>query len=224
MLRPRTLDHETAAARGRRAFRADHGSSSASRWASSTEPTEPRTSVCGSFDYTRWAIGAVPSHVLYEMDVVGLGYWCGSCGGEKRSVRDLVNGRQKLSDSGCRRRRWRQRARADSSHRSPTSTAWLSTRGHGSRASDADFNLPGQDCVVQGEEGGMGHGAAGSFEEYATSQWHRLVRFGFLLCGDWGAAEDVVQDALVSAHRHWPRVREMDSPDAYIAEPFSIDT
>jgi RNA polymerase sigma-70 factor (sigma-E family) len=62
----------------------------------------------------------------------------------------------------------------------------------------------------------MGHGAAGSFEEYATSQWHRLVRFGFLLCGDWGAAEDVVQDALVSAHRHWPRVREMDSPDAYI--------
>jgi RNA polymerase sigma factor (sigma-70 family) len=31
-----------------------------------------------------------------------------------------------------------------------------------------------------------------------------LRKLAFWMCGDWHASEDVVQDALVAIHRHWP--------------------
>jgi DNA-directed RNA polymerase specialized sigma24 family protein len=38
----------------------------------------------------------------------------------------------------------------------------------------------------------------------------------YLLCGDWHLAHDLVQDTLVKAYQHWPRIRQADSPDAYV--------
>ena len=43
-----------------------------------------------------------------------------------------------------------------------------------------------------------------------------LHRNAYLLCGDWHLAHDLVQDTLVKAYQHWPRVRSADSPDAYV--------
>jgi DNA-directed RNA polymerase specialized sigma24 family protein len=43
-----------------------------------------------------------------------------------------------------------------------------------------------------------------------------LHQSAYLLCGDWHLAHDLVQDTLVSAYQHWPRVRQADNPDAYV--------
>jgi RNA polymerase sigma-70 factor (sigma-E family) len=43
-----------------------------------------------------------------------------------------------------------------------------------------------------------------------------LHKSAYLLCGDWHLAHDLVQDTLVKAYQHWPRVRQADSPDAYV--------
>lgn len=44
------------------------------------------------------------------------------------------------------------------------------------------------------------------FEAFVVSNWHRLLRVAFLLAGDWGEAEDLVQSALATCYRHWSRV------------------
>ena len=43
-----------------------------------------------------------------------------------------------------------------------------------------------------------------------------LHQSAYLLCGDWHLAHDLVQDTLVKAYQHWPRVRQADRPDAYV--------
>jgi len=49
-----------------------------------------------------------------------------------------------------------------------------------------------------------------------AGHYHELVRLGALLLGDASAAEEVVQDAYVSLHRSWRRVREPDKALAYL--------
>ena len=58
-------------------------------------------------------------------------------------------------------------------------------------------------------------GDEAAFAEFVTHEWSRLVRVGYLLTGDVGRAEDLVQQALVKVHRHWSRVRHEGSPYAY---------
>jgi DNA-directed RNA polymerase specialized sigma24 family protein len=43
-----------------------------------------------------------------------------------------------------------------------------------------------------------------------------LHQTAYLLCGDWHLAHDLVQDTLVKTYQHWHRVRQADSPDAYV--------
>ena len=51
------------------------------------------------------------------------------------------------------------------------------------------------------------------FRTYVLARRRALLCTAYLLVGDRGHAEDVVQDALTKAHRHWDR---LDSPDAYV--------
>jgi RNA polymerase sigma-70 factor (sigma-E family) len=53
----------------------------------------------------------------------------------------------------------------------------------------------------------------GAFIRNCATPLHKTA---YLLCGDWHLAHDLVQDTLVKAYEHWPRVRRADSPDAYI--------
>jgi RNA polymerase sigma-70 factor (sigma-E family) len=54
------------------------------------------------------------------------------------------------------------------------------------------------------------------FDEYVAARGQQLVRLGFVLSGDHHQAEDLAQSALMSAYRHWRRVRRMDDPHAYV--------
>lgn len=51
---------------------------------------------------------------------------------------------------------------------------------------------------------------------FVEREWVPLVRIAYLLTGDRGYAEDLVQAALEKTHRHWGKVARMDAPIAYV--------
>lgn len=54
-----------------------------------------------------------------------------------------------------------------------------------------------------------------SFDRWVAASQHALLRSAFLLTGDLGRAEDLVQDALVKVCLRWTRLRATN-PDAYV--------
>ena len=54
------------------------------------------------------------------------------------------------------------------------------------------------------------------FREFARDRAWPLQQSAYLLCGDWHSAQDVVQETLIKAYRHWPRVKRAGNPDAYV--------
>lgn len=52
-----------------------------------------------------------------------------------------------------------------------------------------------------------------AFDAFVASSSDRLLRTAYLLCGDRGHAEDLVQTALMRTARQWRRAR--DFPEAY---------
>ncbi len=53
------------------------------------------------------------------------------------------------------------------------------------------------------------------FHDFVVGQWHALLRTAYLLTGDRGEAEDLVQSALVRVHRNWHRIERRDAPGVY---------
>ena len=53
------------------------------------------------------------------------------------------------------------------------------------------------------------------FDEYVTTRYTALVRYGILLMGDHGHGEDLVQAALVKTYRAWDRLHPVGDPEAY---------
>ena len=53
------------------------------------------------------------------------------------------------------------------------------------------------------------------FREFVVGQWHALARTAYLLTGDRGDAEDLVQSTLVRVHRRWTRIERTDAPYVY---------
>ena len=56
---------------------------------------------------------------------------------------------------------------------------------------------------------------AEEFAEFAAAASARLRRMAFLLCGDWHAAEDLVQTTLAKVFVSWRRIRRHDAAHAY---------
>ena len=54
------------------------------------------------------------------------------------------------------------------------------------------------------------------FDAYVVASGPRLKRFAYLLTGDLGTAEDLLQTAYAKALPHWSRLRAYDDPDAYL--------
>src|SRR5262245_20011373 len=52
-----------------------------------------------------------------------------------------------------------------------------------------------------------------AFEMFVADASGRLMRTAYLLCGDRGHAEDLVQSTLMRTARRWPRARQR--PEAY---------
>ncbi|MDG4827334.1 SigE family RNA polymerase sigma factor [Asanoa sp. WMMD1127] len=54
------------------------------------------------------------------------------------------------------------------------------------------------------------------FREFVRNQWAPLLRTAYLLTGDRGTAEDLVQSALEKTHRRWTRILRTDAPEVYV--------
>jgi len=55
-----------------------------------------------------------------------------------------------------------------------------------------------------------------TFEELAAARLPALLRFAAVLTGDRADAEDVVQEVLIRAHRHWDKIGDLDRPELYV--------
>lgn len=58
--------------------------------------------------------------------------------------------------------------------------------------------------------------AAQDFDAFVTARWLSLVRTAYLMGCRPDEAEDAAQATLVSVWRHWRRVSNADSPEAYV--------
>jgi RNA polymerase sigma-70 factor (sigma-E family) len=56
---------------------------------------------------------------------------------------------------------------------------------------------------------------ADDFGMFVELRWSALVRFGYLLTGDWAMAEDLTQAALERTWRRWDRV-VVERPESYV--------
>jgi len=54
------------------------------------------------------------------------------------------------------------------------------------------------------------------FIAFVHRRGERHLRTAVLLTGDWHAAEDLVQSALIRLYQAWPRLDTTDDPDAYL--------
>jgi RNA polymerase sigma-70 factor (sigma-E family) len=54
------------------------------------------------------------------------------------------------------------------------------------------------------------------FRDFVEARSPALLRSGWLLTGDWPAAEDLVQTALAAAWPRWDSLRRQDAPEAYV--------
>ena len=54
------------------------------------------------------------------------------------------------------------------------------------------------------------------FDEFFRSEYRRVVGLASVLCGRTAVAEELAQDAFVSAYRHWERVAHYDDPGAWV--------
>jgi RNA polymerase sigma-70 factor (sigma-E family) len=54
------------------------------------------------------------------------------------------------------------------------------------------------------------------FEEYVAMRWSACFRTAYLMTGDRGMAEDLVQTALSTCFVAWPKLRAREAADAYV--------
>ena len=57
---------------------------------------------------------------------------------------------------------------------------------------------------------------AEDFRQFMATRSAALLRTAYLLTGDRGHAEDLVQNALTKTYRHWGTVRRSGVPEAYV--------
>lgn len=57
---------------------------------------------------------------------------------------------------------------------------------------------------------------AAQFVAYVDARRGYLRRMAYLICGDWHAADDLVQTALIKLYAAWPRIRTQGTEDAYV--------
>ena len=62
----------------------------------------------------------------------------------------------------------------------------------------------------------MSNGFDDEFAEFVTRWSPALLRVAFLLTSDRGAAEDLLQTALLKTSRHWGRLSDRDAAYAYV--------
>src|SRR6187402_328467 len=100
-----------------------------------------------------------------------------------------------------------------------TAAAWWWTRGRSSRPTNRRCHSRRLRVKVgrkAGEEATVRAQDEAEFAQLVFAMSPRLNRLAYAVCGDRPLAEDAVQSAMVSAYRTWPRVRDVDSSEAYL--------
>jgi DNA-directed RNA polymerase specialized sigma24 family protein len=59
-------------------------------------------------------------------------------------------------------------------------------------------------------------GGAMTFEEFAAGHLSEVLGFAAVLAGDRASAEDIAQETMIRAHRHWTKISSLDRPELYI--------
>ena len=59
-------------------------------------------------------------------------------------------------------------------------------------------------------------GPATAFEHFYRSNYPTVTRLAYSLCGSIAVAEELAQDAFVSAHARWRRISRFDRPDLWV--------
>ena len=54
------------------------------------------------------------------------------------------------------------------------------------------------------------------FDGFCRREYASVAGLAFVLTGDWGAAEDLTQDAFFAAFRRWSELRRYDKPGAWV--------
>jgi DNA-directed RNA polymerase specialized sigma24 family protein len=57
---------------------------------------------------------------------------------------------------------------------------------------------------------------ADTFADFYRTRYRGALRLAIVLTGSTAAAEDLVQDAMADAHRHWHRLAGYDDPNAWL--------
>jgi RNA polymerase sigma-70 factor (sigma-E family) len=63
---------------------------------------------------------------------------------------------------------------------------------------------------------GMSVSDEANFRAFVSSRQQGLRRTAFLMCGDWHAADDLVQTRLTKLYVAWPRLERDRPPDGYV--------
>ena len=61
-----------------------------------------------------------------------------------------------------------------------------------------------------------------TYREYVTARMEVMRRTAYLLCRDWHTADDLVSITISKLYRHWPRVSQQTSIDAYVRKILQI--
>lgn len=80
------------------------------------------------------------------------------------------------------------------------------TSGGGSGGDSSDV-VTSQDRLADADEDG--------FRGFVVARWGALLRTAYLMTGDHGRAEDLVQTTLERMHRHWHKIQRRDAPEVY---------
>ena len=54
------------------------------------------------------------------------------------------------------------------------------------------------------------------FDDFYATHARRTVAVAYALTGDWGAAEDLTQEAFLAASRRWTEIRDYEDPGAWV--------
>jgi RNA polymerase sigma-70 factor, ECF subfamily len=58
--------------------------------------------------------------------------------------------------------------------------------------------------------------AAPAFVDLYRREYRPLVAFGYALCGSWGSAEELAQEAFVALFRDWDRIGGYHAPEGWL--------
>ncbi len=96
-----------------------------------------------------------------------------------------------------------------------TTEPGISVEPDGPIGRSVDDRVRAHPTAVNGDLDGHGSPVA-EFHSFFEQHHRQLARLAYLLTNDHDAADDITADAFTAAWRHWDRVRQADSPLAYL--------